>query len=86
MITVMNMEEEFPVIFTIWDSQGIFNPVWQNYCNTVPDSSLSNESGVEWVKLVNSKLMAEHSGIIDYANDIRFKTEADLTLFLLRFS
>jgi len=38
------MEEEFPVIFTIWDSQGIFNPVWQNYCNTVKDSSLSNES------------------------------------------
>jgi hypothetical protein len=85
MITVMNVEEEFPVVFTIWDSQGVFNPVWQNYCNTVPDP-LSNESRVEWVKLLNSKLMVEHSGIIDYASNIRFKTEADMTLFLLRFS
>jgi hypothetical protein len=85
MISIMNVEREFPVVFTIGDSQGVFNPVWQNYCNTVPDPS-SNETGVEWVKLLNSKLMVEHSGIIDYAGNIRFKTEADLTLFLLRFS
>lgn len=88
MITVMNIEEEFPVVFTIWESMGD-NPVWKNYCDTIlKDRSVYDDEDVGyWDRLTQTTLMREHRGIIDYhSNGIRFRTEADLTMFLLRFS
>jgi hypothetical protein len=86
MITVMNVEEEFPVVFTVATSQS--KNVWQNYCDTImEDRSVYDETVGYWDRLVQTILMRDYRGIIDYNNGgIRFRTEADLTLFLLRFS
>jgi hypothetical protein len=83
----MNMEKEFPVVFIIGKNLA-HNPVWENYCNTImEDRSVYDETMGYWDKLVQTILMRDYRGIIDYdSNDIRFRTEADLTLFLLRFS
>jgi hypothetical protein len=87
MITVMNMEKEFPVVFTVATSQGNNHPAWTNFCDTIfAGIFIYSKSDNEWNTLIETKLMTEHRGIIANDDDIRFKTEADLTLFLLRFS
>jgi hypothetical protein len=86
MITVMNMEEEFPVVFKIRESL-LHNPVWVNYCDTIlDDRSVYDETMGYWDRLAQTTLMTEYKGIIDYDGDIRFRTEADLLMFVLRFS
>ena len=86
MNSIMNMEEEFPVIFKVGESL-LYNPVWVKYCDAILDGrSVYSKSMDEWDKLSQTTLMTEYKGIIGYDGDIRFKTEADLTLFLLRFS
>ena len=90
MISVMNMEEEFPVVFTIWEDfnvEAVCKPVWENFCSTVvAGRPMSSKDGIEWTTLMQTTFMVEHRGIIGYNNDIRFRTPSDLTLFLLRFS
>jgi len=86
MITVMNMEEEFPVVFKIGESL-LYNPVWVNYCDTIlAGKSVYSETMGYWDRLSQTILMREHRGIIGYDGDIRFRTEADLLMFVLRFS
>ena len=87
MISVMNIEEEFPVVFTVATSSGVHNPAWTNFCDTIfAGISIYSKSDIEWNTLIQTTFMRDHRGIIGYNDDIRFRTEADLTLFLLRFS
>jgi hypothetical protein len=82
----VSMVEEFPVVFKIGESL-LYNPVWVNYCDTILDGrSVYDETMGYWDRLSQTILMREYRGIIGYDGDIRFRTEADLLMFVLRFS
>ena len=76
--TLAEIEEIFPIEF---NKQHI---AWKNFILTYYDAR-ERKSREEWIWDMN-KTLKVYNAIRTAQNEVRFKSEADITYFLLRFS
>ena len=77
---------EYPYYIDHSTSISEFGPVFCNFLNSLPP--IMGENGIvhdDWVQMAHDTLLQEYNAV-SAGRQFRFKYEADLTYFLLRWS